>query len=142
MGSYYFPMALVVTGMVFYHLAQKSIPKGVNPFFAICLAYLVGIVMCGIGGFLLPSNRSFLASVRESSWAIPLLGAAAACIEVGFVLVYRMGWKIGVATVTANASATLVLIPIGFFVFKDHLSTRNVLGLAFCLVGLALLVRE
>lgn len=135
-------MALVVTGMVFYHLAQKSIPQGINPFFAIFLAYFVGMVMCATAGFLLPSNKSFVTSLKESNWTIPLVGAAAACIEVGFVLVYRVGWKISIATVIANAIATLVLISFGIIVFKDHLSARNVLGLVFCILGLALLVRD
>jgi len=102
----------------------------------------VGMVMCAIAGFLLPSNKSFVTSLKESNWTIPLVGAAAACIEVGFVLVYRVGWKISIATVISNAFATLVLIPIGIIVFKDHLSARNVLGLVFCILGLALVVRD
>jgi len=71
-----------------------------------------------------------------------VLGAAAACIEVGFLLAYRAGWKISVAAVATNVALTAMLIPIGVIVFKDHLSVRNILGLAFCVLGLVLVVRD
>ena len=67
---------------------------------------------------------------------------AAALIELGFLLAYRTGWRISIAAVATNAAAAVVLIPVGLFVFKDHLSLRNVIGLIFCIVGLALVVRQ
>ena len=66
----------------------------------------------------------------------------AGLIEMGFLLAYRTGWRISIAAVATNAAAALVLIPIGLLVFKDHLSLKNVVGLVFCLVGLALLMRQ
>jgi uncharacterized membrane protein len=142
MTSFYFPLGLAVVGMLFYHLAQKSIPKGINPFFATVIAYLVGIAVCAVCGFTFPGNKSFVSSVRESNWAVFVVGAAAACIEVGFLLAYRMGWKISVAAMATNVAVTLMLVPIGIIVFKDHLSVRNILGLVFCVLGLVLVVRE
>jgi uncharacterized membrane protein len=138
----YFPVALAVVGMLFYHLAQKSIPKEMNPFFATMIAYLVGIVVCAICAFFYPGGKSFVDSVRHSNWAVFVVGAAAACIEVGFLLAYRGGWRISVAAVATNVAVTAMLIPIGIIIFKDHLSLRNLLGLMFCILGLVLVVRE
>ncbi len=140
--SFYFPLGLAVGGMLFYHLAQKSIPKEINPFYATMIAYVVGIVVLGICAFTLPGNKSFVSSARESNWAVLVVGAAAACIEVGFLLAYRSGWRISVAAVATNVAVTLMLVPIGIIVFKDHLSLRNILGLIFCVLGLVLVVRE
>jgi len=70
------------------------------------------------------------------------LGVAAALIELGFLVAYRSGWRISIAAVATNAAAAIVLIPIGLLVFKDHLSLRNVVGLIFCVVGLALVIRQ
>ena len=67
MTSYYFPVALAVAGMLFYHLAQKSIPKEMNPLYATIIAYAVGIVLCAIFALAYPSKRSFVDSVRESN---------------------------------------------------------------------------
>ena len=98
--------------------------------------------MLALCALTLPGDKSFLSSVRESNWAVFVVGAAAACIEVGFLLAYRSGWKLSVAAVATNVAVTLMLVPIGIVIFKDHLSLRNVLGLIFCVLGLVLVVRH
>lgn len=142
MRNFYFPLCVTVGGMLFYHLAQKSIPKGINPFYATIIAYAVGIVVLAVCALTLPGNKSFVDSLRESNWAVFVLGVAAACIEVGFLLAYRSGWRISVAAVASNVAVTVMLVPIGIVIFKDHLSLRNVLGLIFCVLGLVLIVRD
>jgi uncharacterized membrane protein len=142
MRNFYFPLILAVGGMLFYHLAQKSIPKGINPFYAMIIAYGVGIIVLGICALMLPDNKSFVSSLTESNWAVFVVGAAAACIELGFLLAYRSGWRISLAAVATNVAVTLLLVPIGIVIFKDHLSPRNVIGLIFCVLGLVLVVRD
>jgi uncharacterized membrane protein len=140
--SFYAPLLLAVGGMLFYHLAQKSIPPGINPFYATMIAYAAGIAVCFVCALTLPGDKSFATSVRQTNWAVPLMGAAAACIEVGFLLAYRAGWRISVAAVAGNVAVMLLLIPIGVLFYKDQLSPRNILGLTFCVVGLVLVVRD
>ena len=45
MTAFYLPFVLTVGGMLFYHLSQKAIPKGMNPFVVTIIAYLTGIVL-------------------------------------------------------------------------------------------------
>ena len=142
MSNFYLPFVLTVGGMLFYHVSQKSIPKELNPFLVTILAYAVGIVLCAIFAFAYPSRKGLVDSLRGSNWAVFVLGAAAASIEVGFLLAYRAGWKISVAAVATNVAVTIMLVPIGVLVFKDHLSLRNILGLVFCIMGLVLVARE
>ena len=132
MRNFYLPLVLAVGGMLFYHLAQKSIPKGINPFYAVTIAYVVGIIVLVVCALMLPGDKSFATSLKESNWAVFVVGAAAAAIEVGFLLAYRAGWRISVAAVATNVAVTLLLVPIGVAIFKDHLSVRNILGLIFC----------
>ena len=142
MRTFYFPLVLVVGGMLFYHIGQKSIPKEINPFYATMIAYVVGIVVCIVCALTLEANKSFVSSLKESNWAVLVVGAAAACIEVGFLLAYRVGWRISVAAVATNVAVTLMLVPIGIIIYKDHLSLRNIAGLMFCILGLVLVVRD
>ena len=142
MSGFFLAFALTVIGMVLYHLSQKSVPKETNPFFVIVIAYALGIGLCVALAFTYPGKKSLIETFKASNWAVFTLGIAAALIELGFLLAYRTGWRISIAAVATNAAAALVLIPIGLLVFKDHLSSRNILGLVFCLVGLALLVRQ
>jgi len=140
--NYYLPLVLAVAGMLFYHLGQKSIPKGINPFYAMIIAYVAGIILLAVCAVTFPGNKSLVSNLKESNWAVLLVGAGAACIEVGFLLAYRFGWRISVAAVATNVAVTLMLVPIGIVIFKDHLSLRNILGLIFCVLGLVLVVRD
>src|ERR1700730_11689842 len=102
MLNFYFPFGLAVGGGVLYHLAQKSIPKGMNPFYATIIAYLIGIVLCAICALTYPSGKSLVDSVKESNWAVLALGFGVSAIELGFLLAYRAGWKISIATIATN----------------------------------------
>jgi uncharacterized membrane protein len=142
MNAFYLPFALTVGGMLFYHISQKSIPKEMNPFLVTIMAYVVGIVLCVVCAFIDPGKKNLVESLRASNWAVFVLGAAAALIELGFLLAYRAGWRISVAAVASNVAVTILLIPVGIIIFKDHLSLRSVLGLIFCVLGLALVASE
>lgn len=142
MSGFYFPFALTVAGMVLYHLSQKSVPAGMNPFLVTIFAYAVGIMLCAVFVFAFPGRKNVMESFKLSNWAVFTLGAAAALIEIGFLLAYRAGWKISMAAVATNAAAAIALIPIGIVIFKDQLSWRNVAGLFLCLVGLAMVMRD
>jgi uncharacterized membrane protein len=142
MSNFYLPFAVAVGGTLLYHLAQRSVPKDINPFIATIIAYLVGIVLCAVCAFALPSSRPLRDSLSETNWAVFALGLAAAAIELGFLLAYRAGWKISLAAVAVNIAVTLLLIPIGLLVFKDQLSVRNIAGLVLCLLGLILVAKD
>ncbi len=142
MTSFYLPFAITVGGMLLYHLSQKSIPPQMNPFHATAFAYVMGIILCVVLGFTYSSNRSFVTSLKVSNWAVLGMGLGAAAIEVGFMLAYRMGWRVSVTAVATNVAATVILIPIGLLVFREQLSTRNVVGILFCVLGLFLVARD
>jgi uncharacterized membrane protein len=142
MTSFYLPFAITVGGMLLYHLSQKSIPKEMNPFHATAIAYAMGIVACAVMGVTYSTNRSIISSLKLSNWAVYGMGIGAAAIEVGFMVAYRMGWKVSLTAIATNVAATAILIPIGLLAFREHLSTRNILGVILCVVGLFLVVRE
>ena len=142
MTSFYLPFAITVGGMLLYHLSQKSIPREINPFHATAIAYLMGIVVCVVLGFTYSSNRSFVSSLKTTNWAVLGMGIGAAAIEVGFMVAYRMGWRMSLTAVATNVAATAILIPIGLLVFREQLSLRNIVGVAFCILGLLLVMRD
>jgi len=142
MNSFYIPFAITVGGMLLYHLSQKSIPKEMNPFHATAFAYVAGIIVCTILGFTYTTNRSFINSLKISNWAVVGMGVGAAAIEVGFMVAYRMGWRMSTTAIATNVAATAILIPIGLLAFREHLSPKNILGVVFCAIGLLLVVRD
>src|SRR5262245_36066191 len=142
MRSHFLPIAMVVFGGALYHVAQKSVPRTVNPFAAIIIAYAIGIAIGAVGLAFDRSGGALLDSVKDSNWAVVALGAGALIIEVGFLLAYRAGWNVSVASVVTNIGVAVILIPIGLFVFKEHLSLRSAAGIACCLLGLYLITKK
>lgn len=142
MNSFYAPILLAISGGVIYHVSQKAIPSAVHPFVAVILAYAVGILLCAVGLAFDPAGRSFVASLKASNWAVVGVGLGAAVIEVGFLLAYRAGWNINSASVACNIAVALLLIPIGLFLFNEHLSLRAAAGIGCCLLGLYLLSKN
>ena len=142
MPSFYLPFIITVGGMLLYHVSQKSIPKEINPFHATAFAYLIGIVVCTVLGFAYENNRSIGNSLKIANWAVVGIGIGAAAIEVGFMLSYRIGWRLSITAVSTNVTATVILIAIGLLVFREHLSVRTLSGVGLCILGLLLVFRE
>jgi drug/metabolite transporter (DMT)-like permease len=60
-------------------------------------------------------------------------------LELGFLLVYRAGWNVSVAALTAYVAVAVLLIPVGILLFKENISFLKVLGILFCVLGLILI---
>src|ERR1044072_453930 len=119
MRAYYLPFFLTIGGALLYRLAQKSIPASLNPFFVLILAYVIGILVCAFCALFYPGDKSFFGSLKEINWAIFAVGVGVVLIEAGFLLAYREGWKISTAAVASNVALTVILVPIGFAVYKE-----------------------
>ncbi len=141
MKSLSLPFLLIVGGNVLYQLSQKSMPKTANPLLTMVLAYAVSLAICAVAAALLPSGPGLVESIRTASWAVVTLGVGIAMVELGYLTAYRLGWKISVLPVMSSVAVALLLIPIGLFLFHEHVTLRSVLGVALCIGGLILLHR-
>jgi drug/metabolite transporter (DMT)-like permease len=139
MFLFYFSITLAILSSALYHLSQKATPVDVNPAVAILMTYAVAFCLTLLIFFFNPTKIGFLAEVRQLNWASYLLAFSIVGLEVGFLLVYRSGWNLGIAAVLANVVASLLLVPIALFVFKQRLSPVNIIGILVCLAGLVML---
>ena len=80
-----------------------------------------------------------MTEIKQLNWASMGLAIAVVGIEFGFLLVYRSGWNLGIAAVLVNVVASLILVPVAIWVFKDKISWINVMGILVCLAGLVML---
>ena len=78
-------------------------------------------------------------SFRNVNWASYAVGVSIVGVELAVLLAYRVGWKISLASVVGSVTTALLLVAVGLLFFNEHLSPKNVAGIAFCLVGLALI---
>jgi drug/metabolite transporter (DMT)-like permease len=130
---------MTVVGTLVYHVAQKTMPRPVSPFAPLAVAFFIATIIC-LTVFVSTARPPF-AFWRSLSWSTVALGLAVVTIEAGYLIAYRMAWKLNRTALFSNVSVALLLIPLGTGVFREQASIRMLVGALFCVVGLLLLVR-
>lgn len=138
--NYYFPPILIVLGMIVYQVSQKSTDQNANPFIVVIMAYLIGILACIGGYFLIPKqDAASVPMIRTVVWSALGIGLGAAAIEIGFMLAYRVGWNVNILPLSVTVCGAVLLILIGMLMFRETLSTEKIIGILLCIGGLALI---
>lgn len=135
---FYGALALTVLSNVLYHYFQKVIPGNVNPLLSLAVTYLVAAVATVLLLPLFPMQGALGAELRKLNWASVGLGAVIVGLELGFLLAYRAGWNLNLASLVANTTVALLLIPLGLLLFKEQLTPLNMLGIVLAIAGLIL----
>ena len=136
---FYLPLLLTVGATTLYHIAQKSVSPQVNPMLSVTVNYVTALLVSVLILPFYPGN-SLRASWKNLNWASVAVGVAIVGIELGFVVAYRAGWRISVASLIANVATALLLVGIGLGFFREHLSGRSALGIILCIAGLGLVM--
>lgn len=139
MFLFYFSITLAILSSALYHFVAKSTPTNVNFTISLLVTYAFALVVTLFTFFFFPAENGIMTELKKLNWASIVLAIAVVGIEFGFLLVYRSGWNLGIAAVLTNVIASLILVPVAIFVFKDKISLVNVLGIFVCLAGLVML---
>lgn len=136
MFSYIWPIGLVIISNVFYQIAAKEIPDKINPLASLTITYLVGAVISLILYFILNKDANIVAEYSKLNWAPFALGISIVGLEAGFIYAYKNGWEVSTLSIVQSAFLAIILIAIGFLVYKEQITWNKVLGICICLVGL------
>jgi len=139
MFLFYFSITLAICSSAFYHFSAKSTPSNVNFTVSLLVTYAVAFAVVLLTFFFFPIKNGLAFELKQLNWASITLAIAIVGIEFGFLLVYRSGWNLGIAAVLTNAVASLILLPVAVFLFKDKISWVNIVGIFVCLAGLVML---
>ena len=139
MFLFYFSISLAICASALYHFVAKSTPANVNFSISLLVTYAVAFGVTLLTLLFLPAKNGVIHELKLLNWASIGLAVAIVGIEFGFLLTYRAGWNLGIAAVLSNVVASLVLIPVAIYVFKEKLSWVNIFGILVCLAGLAMI---
>ena len=139
MFLFYFSITLAISSSALYHFVAKSTPANVNFTVSLLVTYVIAFVITLFGFFFFPATSGIKAELAKLNWASIGLAVAVVGIEYGFLLVYRAGWNLGIAAVLVNVVASLILVPVAIYIFKDNLTWVNIMGIFVCLFGLIML---
>jgi multidrug transporter EmrE-like cation transporter len=139
MLPFYFSITLAILSSALYHFSARSTPAGISLPVSLTVTYGIALGLTLLTALLLPGNKDFAAQVRQLGLPTILLAVSIVGIEFGFLLAYRAGWNLGIAAVVVNVVASLLLVPVAIFIFKDQINWVNILGILVCLAGLVML---
>ena len=138
---YYGAILLATLSAAAYQVVQKNMPSNAHPLLSVAVAYLIGALLCLLLLPFFPLGSSLGVALRQLNWTTAALAVTIIGIEVGYLLAYRAGWNIGIASLLSNSTVAMLLIPISLIWFREQLSIRQMIGIALCLTGLVLINR-
>jgi len=136
MLNYIWPLALVVLSNVFYQICTKSVPNDMNPFASLTVTYLIGAIASLILYFVLEKNGNILHEYQKLNWAPFVLGLVVVGLEVGYIYAYKAGWAVSTAQIVQAAVLAVILIFVGYLIYKEALTWNKIVGIFICLTGL------
>ena len=136
MFSYIWPVALVITANVFYQICAKSVPHEIDPFASIIVTYLVGAAVSTLRDFVLGPGESLAKEFGKLNWAPFVLGLAIVGLEAGWIYAYKAGWQVSTGFIVQSAFLAIVLLFVGYFLYREALTWNKVVGIVICLIGL------
>ena len=139
MFSYVWPIVLIVLSNVFYNICAKSVPEKMNPLASLTITYAVGAIVSLVLYFILNKKTNLLGEYRQVNWAPFVLGVAIVGLEVGYIYAFKAGWPISTAQIVQAAILAIILIAVGYFLYKETITWNKIVGIIVCLVGLGLM---
>ncbi|MGZ4816909.1 MAG: EamA family transporter [Terriglobales bacterium] len=131
------PVLFIITGGVLYHVAQKSTPRGVDPFLSLFLSFGLAALAC----LAIAATRGHAAGAqfRSINWTAFVLAGSLVGIESGYLIGYRNGLKINITSFACNTMIAVVLLFLGALFYGERFTARNTFGAVLCIAGLLLL---
>ena len=141
MIAYIWPIALVVASNVLYQVCAKEVPSHMNPLASLTLTYVTGAIVSGLLFFILNKDADLVAEYKKVNWAPFVLGFVIVGLEVGFIYAYKAGWPVSTASVVQSSFLAVILIAVGYFLYKEDITLQKILGICVCLIGLYIVNR-
>lgn len=139
MWTMLWPLLLIIISNCFYNICAKSIPEDSDAFGALVVTYIAGAVIASVLFF---AQSGGLNISRNISWPSVVLGLAIVGLEAGYVYLFRAGWQISRGSLTANICLAVALLFVGYFMYGEKISLRQVLGAFVCMAGLYMMSAE
>ena len=141
MWNMLWPLLLIVASNTFYHICAKSTPENAHAFGALTVTYLIGAAFSALVFVTSVKPANVLTELGKLNWASIVLGLAIVGLEAGNVFLYRAGWKVSVGSVVCNISLAVVLLFVGYLLFHEQITARQLIGVAVCAAGLFLITK-
>ena len=139
MLAFIWPMALLVLSNTVYQICAKSVPERINPFASMTVTYLVGAAVSAVLFFVLGSGENLAKEYSKLNWAPFVLGIVIVGLEAGWIYAYKAGWQVSTGFIVQSAFLAASLLAVGYLLYHESMTWNKLVGVALCLVGLAVI---
>lgn len=132
------PILIIVCSNTVYNIATKSAPKQINSFAMLSVVYLIASIMATLIFIILSKGniKTVCTEYRKNNWTVILLSVSILCLEFGYLLAFKRGWKISQCSVLCNIILAIVLVFVGIILYKEKISVNQIVGMGICIAGL------
>ena len=124
-----------------YFISTKYTPSGANPFLSLTVTYVTAAVLSFLIFLTSGKGMQLPAEVSKLNWTALILGISIVGLELGYIYIYRVGWKMGIGSLVANIALACILLLIGALFLKESISIRQLIGVFVCMAGLILVTK-
>jgi drug/metabolite transporter (DMT)-like permease len=136
----FYVWALVaIVGAVGYQYFVKRVPAEINPIVSVLGLYAGLLALSVLLLPLFPSPDGVTTEVRRLSWVHIALAVSVLLIEIGFLMMYRVGWELSTGNLVTGVIVNIALVGLGVWLLGERLSPINLAGIALSIVGVALI---
>lgn len=139
--AFWWPIGVLLLAHTSYQISAKSIPAAMDPYAAVFFNYVIATVLAFCLWMFLGEDKSLSLQVSKMNWAPILMGLSITAVEVASVFMYKMGWNISIASTIGNIALAVVLVAVGFFVYKEVVTVNQLIGIGLCMAGLIFMNR-
>jgi drug/metabolite transporter (DMT)-like permease len=139
MTMFYISACVAIVGAVGYQYFVKRVPESLNPIVSVIAMYVAVLALGVILLPLFPADGGFLHHFRKLSWIQLALAVSVLMIELGFLMMYRYGWNLSTGNLVTGVVVNLILVGLGVTLLGETVSIINAIGIAFCILGVALI---
>lgn len=132
------PIALVVLSNVFYNITTKQTPASANAFLSLFITYMTAGGLTLVLYLVQRGKETLSVGISHLNWTAFALGICIVGLEFGYIHVYRAGWRVNTAPLVANIALSCALLFVGFLLYKESLTLRQLIGIFVCITGLVL----
>ena len=115
MWNLLWPMLMVVGANTVYNICAKSTPEKLNSFAALTINYGVAAALSLLLFFVTTGGeKNLIQEIGKTNWAPVVMGLSVVGLELGYILIYRAGWKVSVGSLVCNIALDLGMDVYGY----------------------------
>ena len=139
--AYYSPFVLAVLATAFHAVFAKGIPQTADTWLSLTVTYAVSALLCLLMFFVTAEDKNIIRQYKQVTMSSVLLGVAVIGLEFGFIEMYKKGWPVSQAGLMVNAMSAILLAIVGFLLYKEKITIKQIFGIIICIIGMFLVTQ-